>query len=93
MTKLACDAALAGDFGKPGDNIVIVAGIPFGASGTTNLLRIASLPEASLCWHRAAAASAEVELASPTFTRDLCRLLSYGWPQAVCAFFMRSFAP
>jgi hypothetical protein len=40
MTKLACDAALAGDFGKPGDNIVIVAGIPFGASGTTNLLRI-----------------------------------------------------
>ena len=45
MTKLACDAALAGDFGKPGDNIVIVAGIPYGASGTTNLLRIASLPE------------------------------------------------
>src|SRR6202171_3586458 len=48
MTKLACDAALAGDFGKPGDNIVIVAGIPYGESGTTNLLRIASLPEASL---------------------------------------------
>ena len=47
MTKLACDAALAGDFGKPGDNIVIVAGIPFGASGTTNLLRIASLPAAA----------------------------------------------
>jgi pyruvate kinase len=44
MTKLACDAALAGDFGKPGDNIVIVAGIPYGESGTTNLLRIASLP-------------------------------------------------
>jgi pyruvate kinase len=48
MTKLACDAALAGDFGKPGDNIVIVAGIPYGASGTTNLLRIAALPDASL---------------------------------------------
>jgi pyruvate kinase len=47
MTKLACDAALAGNFGKPGDNIVIVAGIPYGASGNTNLLRIASLPEAS----------------------------------------------
>ena len=47
MTKLACDAALAGDFGKPGDNIVIVAGIPFGVSGTTNLLRVAGLPEAS----------------------------------------------
>ncbi len=48
MTKLACDAALAGDYGKPGDNIVIVAGIPFGVSGTTNLLRVAGLPEASL---------------------------------------------
>jgi pyruvate kinase len=48
MTKLACDAALAGDFGKPGDNIVIVAGIPFGVSGTTNLLRVVGLPEASL---------------------------------------------
>ena len=48
MTKLACDAALAAEFGKPGDNIVIVAGIPYGESGTTNLLRIASLPEASL---------------------------------------------
>ena len=47
MTKLACDAALAAEFGKPGDNIVIVAGIPYGESGTTNLLRIASLPEAS----------------------------------------------
>jgi pyruvate kinase len=47
MTKLACDAALAGDFGKPGDNIVIVAGIPLGVSGTTNLLRVAGLPEAS----------------------------------------------
>ena len=45
MTELACDAALAGDFGKSGDNIVIVAGIPFGASGTTNLLRVVKLPK------------------------------------------------
>jgi pyruvate kinase len=45
MTELACDAALAGDFGKPDDNIVIVAGIPFGTSGTTNLLRVARLPK------------------------------------------------
>ncbi|SDN45407.1 pyruvate kinase [Afipia sp. GAS231] len=43
MTQLACDLALAGDFGKPGDNIVIIAGIPFGVSGTTNLLRVATL--------------------------------------------------
>src|SRR3984885_2798775 len=48
MTRLACEAALAGDFGKPGDNIVIVAGIPYGESGTTNLLRIAGLPNAQL---------------------------------------------
>ena len=45
MTEFACDAALAGDFGKSGDNIVIVAGIPFGASGTTNLLRVVKLPK------------------------------------------------
>jgi pyruvate kinase len=46
MTKLACELALAGDFGKPGDNIVIIAGIPFGVSGTTNLLRVATLSQA-----------------------------------------------
>jgi len=45
MTELACDAALAGDFGRSGDNIVIIAGIPFGASGTTNLLRVVKLPK------------------------------------------------
>ena len=44
MTERACDAALAGDFAKSGDNIVIIAGVPFGASGTTNLLRVAKLP-------------------------------------------------
>jgi len=47
MTKLACDLALAGDFGKPGDNIVIIAGIPFGVSGTTNLLRVVALSAGS----------------------------------------------
>ncbi|WP_028141311.1 pyruvate kinase [Bradyrhizobium ottawaense] len=46
MTSLACDAALAGGFGKHGDNIVIVAGVPFGVSGTTNLLRVATLSAA-----------------------------------------------
>jgi pyruvate kinase len=46
MTKLACDAAIAGGFGKHGDNIVIVAGIPFGVSGTTNLLRVVALSSA-----------------------------------------------
>jgi pyruvate kinase len=46
MTKLACELALAGDFGRPGDNIVIIAGIPFGVSGTTNLLRVVALSSA-----------------------------------------------
>ena len=32
-------------FARPGDIITIAAGMPFGVSGTTNLLRIAQLPE------------------------------------------------
>lgn len=46
MTKLACDLALAEDFGRSGDNVVIIAGIPFGVSGTTNLLRVVALSSA-----------------------------------------------
>src|SRR5260370_16676490 len=37
MTQLACDSALAGAFGNPGDNIVIIAGHPFGASAPPTL--------------------------------------------------------
>jgi pyruvate kinase len=46
MTQLACDVALGTGFGQAGDSIVIIAGIPFGMSGTTNLLRTATLPDA-----------------------------------------------
>ena len=28
---------------KPGDNVVISAGVPFGSAGTTNLLRLAEI--------------------------------------------------
>jgi pyruvate kinase len=45
MTKLACDAVVGVGLGAAGDNIVIIAGIPFGVSGTTNLLRTVTLPE------------------------------------------------
>jgi pyruvate kinase len=45
MTKLACDAVIGVGLGAAGDNIVIIAGIPFGVSGTTNLLRTVTLPE------------------------------------------------
>lgn len=43
MTDLACRAALDEGFGVPGDYVIIAAGVPFGHSGSTNLLRIAKL--------------------------------------------------
>jgi pyruvate kinase len=43
MSDLACSAALREGFGQAGDTVVISAGMPFGASGTTNLLRIAQI--------------------------------------------------
>ena len=45
MTKVACDAVVGVGLVAAGDNIVIIAGIPFGVSGTTNLLRTVTLPE------------------------------------------------
>ena len=44
MTDLACNAALREGFAAPGDYVVIAAGVPFGFAGTTNLLRIARVP-------------------------------------------------
>jgi pyruvate kinase len=41
----ACDIALREGFGLPGEIVAIAAGMPFGVAGTTNLLRIAQLPE------------------------------------------------
>jgi pyruvate kinase len=43
MTDLACRAALQEGFASVGDYVVIAAGVPFGQSGTTNLLRIAKV--------------------------------------------------
>ncbi len=43
MTDLACRAALQEGFAAKGDYVVIAAGVPFGHSGTTNLLRIAKV--------------------------------------------------
>jgi len=43
MVEKACQIALAEDFAKIGDRMVITAGIPFGRAGTTNLLRIAKI--------------------------------------------------
>ncbi|HUK64014.1 MAG TPA: pyruvate kinase alpha/beta domain-containing protein, partial [Dongiaceae bacterium] len=48
MTDLACRTALSEGFAQPGDNVVIAAGVPFGVSGTTNLLRLATVRGAVL---------------------------------------------
>ena len=41
MANKACAIALQEGFAEAGDKIVITAGVPFGTSGSTNLLRIA----------------------------------------------------
>ena len=41
MVDNACSTALAEGFADAGDQLVIMAGMPFGVSGTTNMLRIA----------------------------------------------------
>ncbi|GLU33285.1 pyruvate kinase [Trinickia caryophylli] len=43
MIALACDTARHEGFANTGDSIVIAAGLPFGESGTTNLLHIAKV--------------------------------------------------
>ena len=43
MTSSACDMAKREGFSQMGQTIVAIAGMPFGASGTTNLLRIATV--------------------------------------------------
>lgn len=43
MTELACATARREGFGEAGETVVISAGLPFGVSGTTNLLRIAHI--------------------------------------------------
>ena len=44
MVEDACDIALQQEFAKPEDVLVIMAGVPFGHSGTTNLLRVTNVP-------------------------------------------------
>jgi pyruvate kinase len=43
MVNVAMDKAREQGFGRDGDRIVITAGVPFGRSGTTNILRVAKL--------------------------------------------------
>jgi len=43
MTEVACEVARRARFANAGQTIVAIAGMPFGTSGTTNLLRIATV--------------------------------------------------
>ncbi len=43
MVDKACRLALHDGFGRPGDALVITAGVPFGTPGNTNVLRIARI--------------------------------------------------
>jgi len=43
MVDNACQTSLREEFARPGDTVVIAAGMPFGVSGNTNLLRIAQI--------------------------------------------------
>ena len=44
MVEVACEAAVREGAARPGDRLVIAAGVPFGASGTTNMIRVAEVP-------------------------------------------------
>jgi len=43
MVRKACRIAFEEGFAKPGEGVIIVAGVPLGSPGTTNMLRIAYL--------------------------------------------------
>ncbi len=44
MVEHAANSAVSHGFASPGDDVVIIAGLPFGRSGTTNLLHVARIP-------------------------------------------------
>jgi len=45
MVNKACKLAVEQGFVKAGDGLLVTAGIPFGSSGTTNMIRIAYVDE------------------------------------------------
>ena len=45
MIERASQTAISQGFAWPGSDIVVIAGLPFGRSGTTNLLHVARIPE------------------------------------------------
>ena len=47
MVEVACATAVREEAARPGDRLVIAAGVPFGTSGTTNMIRVAEVPIAA----------------------------------------------
>jgi pyruvate kinase len=45
MVNYACRAAQSEGFAHPGETVVIVAGLPFGAAGNTNLLHVVNIED------------------------------------------------
>ena len=45
MTERACQVALKEEMAKVGDSVIVTAGVPFGQSGSTNILRIATIED------------------------------------------------
>lgn len=45
MVDKACQAALNNGFAQAGETLAIIAGMPFGSPGATNILRIATVPQ------------------------------------------------
>jgi pyruvate kinase len=44
MVENACKLCQQDGLGKPGDSLVVTAGVPFGTPGNTNVLRLARIP-------------------------------------------------
>ncbi len=44
MVDRACELAQSEGFARPGQRIIVVAGVPFGTPGATNMIRIAFVP-------------------------------------------------
>ncbi|MCR9136336.1 MAG: pyruvate kinase [Alphaproteobacteria bacterium] len=43
VVNMACRITFSEEFGKPGDRVIISAGVPLGTPGSTNMLRIATI--------------------------------------------------
>ncbi|MEQ1647237.1 MAG: pyruvate kinase alpha/beta domain-containing protein [Hyphomicrobiaceae bacterium] len=45
MVRKACRIALEEEFTKPGEGVIVIAGMPLGSPGATNMMRIVFIDE------------------------------------------------